>query len=431
MTALSPPAAAAPDIDSAKELESYYSNKPLMWRNVTLLALLNIGWSICFTAVGPLMQLRLNSAGFNEGALGLIGSVNGWVVSFLVMYFSWKSDHTVSRWGRRIPYLWISAPIIVLTVFLFPYFENKWLLLALMALQMLFMDMKNSTISLLPIDLVPRKILARTNSVQTMALGLVGFLALRYGMSLADLREDLPYLIGGAAMLLTSVVSGLFLKEPPIRKQTTERFKPWSAIQIGFRDRKLIFLMVGLALLNSFSVMYNMWIWLFAKNTLNLTRADMGAAMSWAPILSLVLAFPYAWLIDRFNPYKILICYLTMTAGLCVGFFYVQNGTHLAIMAILWVVTAGLSYAGPMIMLRTLPPADVGSITASAAFINNAYIGTLGLVSGLLIERLGQNYRIAYLLGLGLSLAGFGVILIYRHLLLASRDRSEVPLPGK
>lgn len=78
------------------------------------------------------------------------------------MYFSWKSDHTVSRWGRRVPYLWISTPGIIVTVALFPFMTCKWVLLVLVLIQLFFMDWKNSTISLLQIDLVPRNVLART-----------------------------------------------------------------------------------------------------------------------------------------------------------------------------------------------------------------------------------------------------------------------------
>jgi hypothetical protein len=90
------------------ELKAYYDNRPLLWRNVLWFMVLNIGWSVCFTVVGPLMTLRMNSPeiGMGERMIGAVGATNGYIVSFLVMYFSWKSDHTVSRWGRRIPYLW-------------------------------------------------------------------------------------------------------------------------------------------------------------------------------------------------------------------------------------------------------------------------------------------------------------------------------------
>ena len=55
---------------------------------------------------------------------------------------------------------------IIVSVFVFPFIHGKWILLGVMLVQLFFMDMKNSTISLLPIDLVPRNILARVNVVR-------------------------------------------------------------------------------------------------------------------------------------------------------------------------------------------------------------------------------------------------------------------------
>ncbi|MEI8195007.1 MAG: hypothetical protein WCI73_03775, partial [Phycisphaerae bacterium] len=121
----------------APELQAYYDDRPLMWRNVLSFMFLTIGWNLCFTIVSPLMTLRMNSpqVGMGERMIGFVNAGNSYTVSFLVMYFSWKSDHTISRWGRRIPFLWISAPGIILSVFLFPFFDNKWLLLVIWVVQ--------------------------------------------------------------------------------------------------------------------------------------------------------------------------------------------------------------------------------------------------------------------------------------------------------
>lgn len=70
------------------ELQAYYSNRCLLWRNLAWLVVLNAGWSMVFTIVTPLIQLRLNSpqVGMGERMIAAIGSINGYAVSFLVMY---------------------------------------------------------------------------------------------------------------------------------------------------------------------------------------------------------------------------------------------------------------------------------------------------------------------------------------------------------
>ena len=73
-------------IQLSPELKAYYANRPLMWRNLTLIALLNMGWGIVYTVLGPMMMFRLLDVGVGENIQATIGSANGWAVSFLVMW---------------------------------------------------------------------------------------------------------------------------------------------------------------------------------------------------------------------------------------------------------------------------------------------------------------------------------------------------------
>jgi Na+/melibiose symporter-like transporter len=402
----------------APELRQYYGNRRLMWRNLFWLTILNGGWNIVFTVISPLMTLRMNSpqVGMGEGMIATIFSINGYAISFLVMYFSWKSDHTISRWGRRIPFLWISAPGIILSIIVFPFVINMWLLVGVMVVQMFFTDWKASTISLLAIDLVPRTMLARTGWIVGIVPGIICFFALRYGMKLADLNEKLPYLIGAGILVVTSLSAGMSIKEPPIQKPQTETFKPWSALKVGWHDRRIVVLMLALPMLLASNVMYNSWLWLFAKNVLHLTRTDMGAVLSWAGLIGMPLGFIYAWLIDRFSPYKLTAIYVLMQVVLCVALFRVHNATGLLVVSVIWILGVGFASAAGMILWRALPPTEVGSITSAAAFINNAFNATLMLLSGQLVERLGHNYHVAFILGMGFTACGFALLMVFRRM---------------
>lgn len=401
----------------APELAAYYRDRRLVTRNAALILLLGLGWSVCFSVVGPLMQLRMNAAGLNEGALGLLNSVNSWAISILVMYFSWKSDHTVSRFGRRIPYLFISSPFIILTVVLFPFFADKWILIGLMIVQLFFMDMKNSTCSILYIDCIPRAILARVCSLMGVVLSGVGFLAMRYGMKLADISEKMPYLLTGVILIITSLTGGFLIREPPIRTPTTESFKPWSAIKIGWRDRRAIVLMLGVGAIQSFWIMYSTWIWLYAKNVLGLTRAESGAAISWSVLAGVVVAYPAGWAIDRLGSYPVLATYWVLSMVTCIMSLNMSTIHGLTAVTLMCSILGPMYGAADIMVYKSSHPAEIGSVTSTNAFLRNLYTGCLVFVSGFLIEKSGHNYKLAFILGMVMSTVGFGLFFVYRHLM--------------
>ncbi len=84
---------------TATALASYYSDRKLMWRNVSWITFGHFGMALSTTILVPLMNLRLKAVGVSDSSVGLLTSANLWAVSFLVMYFSWKSDHCTSRLG--------------------------------------------------------------------------------------------------------------------------------------------------------------------------------------------------------------------------------------------------------------------------------------------------------------------------------------------
>src|SRR5579863_3446602 len=111
---------------TAATLAKFYADRKLMWRNVLWITFGHFGMALSMTIVEPLMSLRLKAIGVSDSGVGLLTSVNLWAVSFLVMYFSWKSDHCTSRLGRRTPFVLLSLPFIAMALVLFPLSSQKW-----------------------------------------------------------------------------------------------------------------------------------------------------------------------------------------------------------------------------------------------------------------------------------------------------------------
>ena len=408
------------------ELTAYYSNNKLMWKNVLLIMLANIGWTISFSFLGPLMLLRMNKLGVHEGTLGLLSSTNLWVVSFLVMYFSWKSDHYTSRWGRRLPFLFMSVPFIILSISLFPFFVWVPMLIGLTIVQMLATDVKASTFPLLSIDCVRKDVLARMGSINAIACGLVAFIGIRYGVRLADVAEWLPYTLGAAIMCMTTYAA-TFIKEPPIHNPTAETFKPWSALKVGWSDRRTIILMLGVGTVHSFQCMYSVWVWLYAKNALGVERADCANALSWSALIGVTLAFPVGWAIDKFGSYRIIAAFWVLEV---IGFIYamqVNSVNTLIILSIIICFTSPFYASADMLVFKTCHPSIVGSMTSSCSFLRNMSVGTIIFVSGYVIQQT-HNYKTAFILGICLSTVGISMFWIYYYLMTRTKTSAVVKL---
>jgi MFS family permease len=411
-------------------LESYYSDRRLMWRNVGLILCANLGAAVCFTMIGPLMVNQFYRAGVQESGQGLVNSINLWAVSFLVMYFGYKSDHCTSKWGRRIPFLFWSSVMIIITVALFPFFHSKWALIGLWLLQLFFMDMKNSTFPLLQIDCVRREWLARTNALSSVVMSLIGFFVFRYLTRLEDYWHPLPYLLGSAVMLCTATIACLFLREPPIVNPATQPFRPWSTMKIAWRDKRIIVLMLAVATIHGFMVMYGQWLWLYLNQGLGQTRTEAANALSWSILIGAAVAYPVGWITDRFGSYIVVTIFWALQVLMCFLLLKYTTPTGVMWIAMIGSTLGGFYVAADVMVYKSAAVKDVGSMTSTNSFIRNLLVGFAVFGSGLLIESTGNNYGNAFILGACISTLGLILMFVYRHLMKQPSKQSEVaPVP--
>lgn len=411
------------------ELEAYYANRGLLKRNIAFIIILTLGWSAAFTYLNPLMQLGLKTSGVSDSMLGLIGGINAWLYSYLVMYFSWKSDRTVSRFGRRIPFLMISAPVIVGTIILFPMFQYAVALVALYMIKAIFMDVKAATIPLLNIDCVPRHMLGRINAINATMVCVVSFLALRFGMGLADHNHYAPYWVGAAILAITSLIGIYYIKEPPIRQKREGRFLPWSAMKVAWQDKRTILLMAGVGLIQISATMCNAWIWLFADKNLGVSRGELGAIMSWGIIVPFLISIPVGILIDRFRGIRMVAVYWVLSVTASLWLVFSANSPVTLTIAAMIIAAMGPFYgAADIKVYREADPKDVGSITSTNSCLRALIAGLASYASGLLIQHGGGDYRIAFVFGAAVSTLGFICMLIHSRLNKAPRINREKPL---
>ena len=395
-------------------LASYYSDRKLMWRNVGWITFGHFGTALSMTIVEPLMNLRLKAVGVSESSVGLLASTNLWAVSFLVMYFSWKSDHCTSRLGRRTPFVLLSLPFIVTALVLFPLFSLKWLLICLMIMYYFFNDMKASTYPLLSIDCVSKEVLARVSGLVAIMISLAGFLSSRIGAKMADVSQTQVFVLASTAMATATLLALWRIKEPPIYHPAEGKFNFVAPIKVALKDKRIIVLMVAIALLNAFTMVFNIWVWFYAKTKLGMTIGETGVAMSWGLLLKIAVAYPAGWLIDRVGSYTALCIDWVLMMVLVLCSLRVTNSNGLILLMVLFSMSTSLQVAGDTILWRTMDKADTGSYTSTVALIRNFLTGTVIAISGYLIKWTG-SYVLAFWFGFSLSSVALIIFFIYRH----------------
>ena len=408
----------SPALLPSNPLVSFYADRPLMWRNVSWIIFGHFGMALSMTIVEPLMNLRLRAIGISDSNIGLLTSANLWAVSFLVMYFSWKSDHCTSRLGRRTPFFFFSLPFIAAALVAFPFLTQKWLLVGVMLTYFFFNDMKASTYPLLAIDCVSKKVLARVSGLVTVMLGVAGFLSSRIGARMADVNPARVFLIAAAVMTSATLLALWRIREPPIFHPAETRFNILAPIKVALQDKRILVLMVAVALLHAFPMIFKTWVWFYSRSKLGLTIGETGVAMSWGLLMQIACSYPAGWLIDKFGSYRALCLQWVLMLALSLTSIHVKNVHGLVLIVALYFVILPLQVAGDAILWKTIDKADIGSYTSTVSLVRNFATGTVIAISGFLIKWTG-SYIVAFWFGFILSSIALVVFFVYRHIMRA------------
>jgi predicted MFS family arabinose efflux permease len=405
-----------PPSETNSALNIFYADRKRMWSNVLWITFGQFGMSVSMTIVEPLMNLRLKAIGVSESSVGLLTSANLWAVSFLVMYFSWKSDHSTSRLGRRTPYTLMALPFIAMALVLFPLSTQKWVLVTLMLTYFFFNDMKASTYPLLAIDCVSKEVLARVSGLVAITVSTAGFLSTRLGAKMADVNPRGVFFVAAAVMTSMTLVALWRIKEPPVYHPAKSSFNVLAPIKIACRDKRILVLILAVALLNSFPMIFKTWVWFYAKSKLGLSIGGTGVAISWGLLLQVAFSYPAGWLIDRFGSYLALSIQWVIMLALVLISIHVTNSHGLILLVSLYFLFLPLQVAGDTILWKTMDKADTGSYTSTVALVRNFSTGTMIAISGFLIKWTG-SYVVAFWFGFSLSSIALVVFFIYRHLM--------------
>ena len=368
----------------------------------------------------------------------LVSSVPAGLGLIIVPMFSVISDRYRSRWGRRLPFIFVSTPVMALSLIglaFTPYIGTQ--LSHLFGLQpsgeiichlsvfTLFwssFSIASTIITALFIalvnDVVPDNIAGRFFGVVRAASFVAGILFNFYLLGLAK-THSFEILIGlglavgfGLTVMCLMVKEGAYDEPPPKPKNVAQKrlFAPVIAyVSECFREPfyRWFFVawtlgLMALSPVNTFPV--------FHARSLGMDDDFYGKCMALSFTIALFMSYPIGILADRFHPVRLGIAGMAIYATVTLyGFFFARNAWTFAIALVLHTVFATFYLtATQSVMQRLLPKAKFGQFASAAGLISSFCIMTLSPFLGVFIQAMNHNYNYVFLLASLLAVASAG-----------------------
>ncbi|ABR30390.1 sucrose transporter [Thermosipho melanesiensis] len=215
-------------------------------KNYKKLFLLGFGFfgiSILWPLYNAYVPIFLKDFSLSSTSIGFVMTIDNIFAIFMLPLIGVLSDQTRSRFGRRMPYILIGAPLGALFFSLIPFARTLHLLWFFM-LNIIFMNFfmalfRSPVIALMP-DITPPKYRSQANGIINFMGGLGALLAYFAGKPLYDKNYALPFWLGAIIMLVASLLVVIFIKEDEKYKiRTGEKVKFSSVFSKSFGELKI------------------------------------------------------------------------------------------------------------------------------------------------------------------------------------------------
>lgn len=313
---------------------------------------ISITWSLYNAFVPFFLEKYVNSVAL----ISFMMTIDNYFALFLQPWIGNRSDRTVSRYGRRMPYLLIGMPLAAVLTMLIPYHSGLFTLLLFMMLMNLAMSLYRSpTVALMP-DITPEPQRTKANGLVNFMGGVGSILAFGAGSMLYDANPALPFLVAGLITLLCLLIVARFIREDrdgvntdtirtglqaQARNAIVPQLKPARISLLKQLDRTTFWL---LAAIFFWFVAYQgveTLFTLYGKHHLGLSEKAASFSLTFFSLAFVAFAIPSGWLGGRFGKKKMII---TGVIGLTAVFALVGFAENLLMLRGL-LLTGGIFWA--------------------------------------------------------------------------------------
>ena len=401
-------------------------------------------WQLKGRSLNATTQLFLKRFAASDFLVGLlVGSVPAALGMLIAPIVSVRSDRHRGRWGRRIPFLLIPLPFVVVSMAGLAFSPviggylhgalgdgSPGLNLCVLGVFAVFWGVfevasivANTVFGAFVNDVVPRELIGRFFGLFRMVTVLDGII---FNYLLLKHAEEYFFWIYVGTGLFYGVgflLMCLMVKEgeyPPVDKVAAEAVPGrWESLKAYFREcySKPFYLWVFAAVMfcamsfepvHSFSISY--------AKSLGVSMETYGVYLAASYVVSLVSSYFLGYMADRFHPLRlgiiVMAIYIPVTA---LGAIFGTTGPLFCYAFLAHMIISGFYYASMASVGQRLYPKLKFAQFASAAFLlQSALRAILPPGVGAILDKSGHNYRLTFVASGTLATIGL-VALIVAH----------------
>ncbi len=409
-------------------------------------------------SAAPVVQLMLKKFGASDFLTGFFMLTIPWVIIFfagpLVSY--WSDRHRGPR-GRRIPFLLWPTPLVTLAMFGLAYSQQlgtalhrlmggdpatpQSSILLVMGLAWTIFEIgvviSNAVFNGLINDVVPRELLGRFYGL-FRAVGLGVGILFNYSV-IGKAEEHFTLILAGIGLAYGVCFSLMCLnvKEgdyPPPPPQVPGRNPLSGVIRDYFRDclsrPYYLWIFIFLALANSSFIPINTFS-IYAAKSYGMSMDSYGKYLVVTYLFSFSLAYPLGWLADRVHPLRVGIGTLLVYALLMIVWsFWIHDAASFGAPFLVHGIVSGIFFTGTASIGQLLfPKLKFAQFAAAGGLIAALFNLSLGPTMGALLDSLGNDYKLTFLISglIALVAAGLGLVVHRRWLACGGREAYQAP----
>ena len=272
--------------------------------------------------------IGINGFGLSAFVTGIIMSLDNVAAVFIQPWIGVKSDQTRTRFGRRIPFILVGAPLTVIGFIIIPFTVNNippelngqfqqlttpflFLIVALGVTLLASSIYRTPAVALMP-DLIPSKFRSQANGIINLMGGIGVIIGLFVGGMLFDKDITLPFIVGGILVLLSSAIVVIFIKEPCTYQQ--ERVDENQAglldnlREVWYdNDKSVLYILLAIfawfLAYNSLETFFTS----YATSEMGVTAGEASQLFTFAGISFLLFAVPSGYIAGRFGRKRTII----------------------------------------------------------------------------------------------------------------------------